>query len=242
MTQNQNPPANARDLWAAFDTWCGKTWTRPENWTPSTHRILSLNLRLGAAVSNSPPELEQLQGTIGHYKGRAYITDIDGVDVMAPLRELAALAVQGQIIWWARPLSEIAPYRPMPTAALDNFGIPVLSEKIHDVVQHLHNGDMVWHPRFWDRPLEGNAHLARKNAERILRELFETHKDLYLPWKKDDGLEWIKKTHLNECAGLLEAGWNEALESAMTADGRLWKSGRPPTRVKIARMKVESGF
>lgn len=192
MKQNQNPPSNARDIWAAFDTWCGKTWTRPENWKPANHRIPSVNLR-AAAASNSPLEPEQRQGAIEHYKYRAYITHIDGVDVMAPLRELAALAIKGQIIWWARPLSEIAPYRPMPTAALDNFGIPALSEKIHDVVQHLHNGDMVWHPRFWDMPLEGNAHLARKRAERILCGLFETHKGFYLPWTTDDGREWIKK-------------------------------------------------
>lgn len=234
MSQNQNPPANARDLWAAIDTWCGKSWTRPENWSPSSHRIPSVILR-PAAASNGPDELDELQGSVRHYKNRAYITDIDGVDVMPPLRELAALAVKGQIIWWARPYSEIAPYQPMPAAALENFGVPVLSEKIHDVMQHLHTGDLVWHPRFWDKPLDGNAHLARRNAEKWLTNLFETHVGNYLPWTEEKGFEECKAMNRIDCAGLKWNGWKEALAAAKRIDGRTWKKGAPTNEAKNLR-------
>lgn len=217
MNQNQNPPSEALSLWDAFAAWCGNEWSAPEAWG-----------------SNQPPRFVENRAEVATHRGNRYIVGIDDARIIPAFIELARLASSNEIMWWARPSLEISPYRPMPAIALANFSLPALSEILQDVLQHRFDGGLVWHPRFAERPREGNAHLARKNAEKFLILLLEAHSGHYLPWTEDDGFAEILKAHPVDCAGLTRSGFKEALETAKGKDGRKWKRGRRPTSVEKA--------
>lgn len=214
MSQNQNPPSEALSLWDAFAAWCGNEWSAPEAWG-----------------SNQPALLMFPSAEVRTFRDCNYFVSIDGADINSALRELSRLASSNEITWWARPDSEISNYRPMPAVALENFSLPALSENFHDVLRHRFDGSFVWHPRFAERPRKGNAHLARKNAQKFLVTLLEAHSGSYLPWTEDDGYAEILKACPADCAGLTRSGFKEALEWAKKQDGRRWKRGRRPNSV-----------